>query len=988
MITLVGNQVSGLKSPVRPYVDAATEAVVRDLTFDIKRPIKELGIVGCMFTESYSENRHHIPNIITPSFHSLTFRVKKAKPGAKVSFLVEFSLPKIGMTSKKRVSKRGTDQWQKYPGTARAVGEFHYRGWSKPGKPLEVELGESASGWISRAKEEEIESETSSSRETITIPELKLRYEITTTRLEGQVFTVTLIIRNQSSSNIRSVGGTIYGLSSEASTEGAAFVPIKVGGVEVPARARNTHVRMNGDILVASPVAILDVPRLDPVQGPEFSRLSTPRGLLTELTAIAPADRQKLQDSGELEAIALILASMSEALPHVKYLYAWQFDAIQRIIARRSEGDSTPFILRAPTGKGKTLVFAFASLLTALLSNSEGTKVVLTFPTRALTAQQLNEFVAMLYRLNLKAGKKVRVALYMGRGGTLGSVIPKYITEGDPLPHITRCPECHEKEVVAHKPDDDSVVPKCSKCGTQLDFVALSDSAAEQKPPDILIATVDKLAYEISQSFFSYTLFGAESRVCGSCGTWHLKSFAKYAGEDAVCRKCGATLPVKTSRSSIGLLVFDEVHSLYATTGNLTAHFISLLKRLNVEFGNGDISVIGATATVANESALLQNLVDSKPEVFPSEEGFAKYFVQHDELQYRFVVTEPLDRATRSLVSRGIGAYDGFLRDVKSTASEEMKALVAKLKQSNPDFVSKYEQQFVFVNRKKDGSTLQKTITETFAAPPETAFVSGDDSSRQLALKSKAVIEHRTTVVIATKIYSLGMDFGDLNVLQFFGVPDTIVDLVQIIGRIGRTGLPALVFLHLYPPNPRDNFVYEFFDQIMAKPGVHFEPTPINALNRYAIYQSSLNIILGLILARSDKVPSVRYCDKAYQYYVKEKNAEALMDDVVGVYKRSFASAQEMADIRSIVRERLKFLFSSCQGKNGDIVGMLKDKGLLLTSLRGESRYVEYSPTIQYQVMDSIEVDNEAEDSALIDVSRAEETPPESGEGGSGEVKA
>lgn len=988
MMGLVEGQMSGLKSPVRPFVDSATEEVVRELTFDIRKPLKELGIVGCMFTDSYSENRQHIPNIITPSFHSITFRVKKAKPGAKVSFLVEFSIPKIGMTSKKTVSKRGVDQWQKYPSTARAVGEFHYMGWIKSNKPLEVELGESASGWITRSKEEIVETETSSSRETITTPEVKVRYEITSTRFEGSVFTVSLVLRNQSSSNIRTVGGTIYGLGIVVNTEGATFMPIKVGGVEVPARARNTHAKMKGETLVASPVAILDVPRLDPVPGPEFKKLSTPHGLLSELAALSAGDKRNLQGSGQVESISQILASMSEALPHVKQLYAWQFDAIQRIIVRQLKGESTPFILRAPTGKGKTLVFAFASIMTALFSGSEGTKVILTFPTRALTAQQLNEFIAMLYRLNMKVGKKVRVALYMGRGGTLGSVIPKFVTEGDPLPHITRCPECHAKDIVAHKPEDDLVVPKCSNCGTQLDFVALSDSAAEQRPPDILIATIDKLAYEVSQSFFSYTLFGAESRVCGNCGTWHLKSFAKYAGDDAVCRKCSATLPSKTARSSIALLVFDEVHSLYATTGNLTAHFISLLKKLNAEFGNGDIAVIGATATVANESALLLNLVDTKPEVFPSEEDFGNYFVESDELQYRFVVTEPLDRATRSLVSRGIGAYDEYLRSVKSAASEEIKTLVSRLKESNPSFEAKYEQQFVYVNRKKDGSTLQKTITETFSAPPQTTFVSGDDSSRQLALKSKAVIEHRTTVVIATKIYSLGMDFGDLNVLQFFGVPDTIVDLIQIIGRIGRTGLPALVFLHLYPPNPRDNFVYEFFDQIMAKPGVHFEPTPINALNRYAIYQSSLNIVLGLILARSDKVPSVRYCDKTYQYYVKERNAEALMGDVVDVYKRSFATAQEMADIRGIIRERLKFLFSSCQSKNEDLVRMLRDKGLLLTSLRGESRFVEYSPTIQYQVMDSIEVDNETEDTALIDESRSEETPPESDEDTSGEVKA
>ncbi|MGP8056927.1 MAG: DEAD/DEAH box helicase family protein [Nitrososphaerales archaeon] len=764
-------------------------------------------------------------------------------------------------------------------------------------------------------------------------------------------------------------------MSTEVAVEGAKFVPTKLGEVEVPARCRNTHAVLLGDRLVASPVVIWDAPRVDPALGPDFKTLADRSQLLEALSGLTQSEKAEFASKGLAELVPAILGAMSEALPHIEHLYKWQSDAIQRIVKRHLKGDSSPFVLRAPTGKGKTLVFAFAALLSALRSPSPGTKVVLTFPTRALTAQQLNEFVAMVYRLNAKGIKKVRVGLYMGKGGRLGSVDARFITEGDPLPHISKCPECHQGEIVAHKEGDEMVIPKCARCGTLLDFVILSDTAAEHCPPDVLIATLDKLWYSVTQNIYSHTLFGASSRICKTCGTWHMQSFVKYTKDDATCRMCKAQLPPGSSKSSIGLLVFDEVHSLYATTGNLTAHFISLLKKLNTEYGNEDISIIGATATVANEKTLIQNLVNSDPEIFPSEEDFDNYFVKTDDLQYRFVVTEPLDKSTRTLISRGVESYDRFVREVKSAASSELKALVAEIKTDYPDFVAKYEQEFVYVNRKKDGSTLQKTIYETFDVPPQTTFVSGDDTSRQLALKGKSVIEHRTTVVIITKIYSLGMDFGDLNVLQFFGVPDSVVDLIQIIGRIGRTGVPALVLLHLYPPNPRDNFMYEFFEQIMAKPGVHFEPTPINALNRYAISQSTLNVVTALVMARTNKSPLVRFCNNAYDYYVKQRNAEELLRDLLDIYRRSFATPREMSDIHDILVERLKFLFSICQGKDVEIVELLRSKGLLLSSLRGESSRVEYIPTTRYMVMDSIETDIDTEDRALIIESRDDETP-------------
>jgi ATP-dependent helicase YprA (DUF1998 family) len=958
-LELVRRQVSNLASPTRELVDAATEAVVKRLVFDESQPLDEAGMVACLFPEGYSESRHYIPNIVTPCFHSVTFRVKKNVAGAHLSFLLNFTIPRVSTLFEKVVDSDGSERWQRYGSTLKIIGGERYTGWEKPDEPLKLELGEQRFGIITLQRKEVGSSMPSAStKEVIVTPEIRLSYEITASKMQDSLYNVTVVVRNKSRRKIRSVLGTIYSVSMEIVAEGAQFVPIKVGEVEVPARSINTHCFLQGNKLFCTPLIILDLPRIEPSLGPELRQLTSQDLLLQEMALLSTEEKQELLKRGWIDLLSKIFESIAEALPHIKHLYRWQFDAIQIIISRLLKEDTKPLILRAPTGKGKTLVFAFAAILTALHASEEGTKVILTFPTRALTTQQFNEFIAITFRLNAKNQKRIRIALYMGKGGTIGSLDARSISEGEPIPHITQCPACNGDNIVAHKPSEDTVIPQCASCGVKLGFVTLSDRSAEECPPDIVIATIDKLAYAVSQNVYSHTLFGAESRRCQACGIWHSLSFKKYLDTAAVCRRCGSSLSSNTTKSAIKLIVFDEVHTLYGTTGNLTAHFISLFKRLNKKYGNGGISIIGATATVANENILIQHLTDNVPDVFPPEERFDQYFNESGELQYRFVVAEPLNTTTRTLILRGIKAYDQFIRVVKRTF---------------PDVATKYEQQFVFVTRKRDGSTLLKTITEAFTSPPETAFVSGDDSSRQIAVKTKGVKEHRYMVVIATKIYSLGMDFGDLNVLHFFGVPDTIVDLIQIIGRTGRQGFPALIFLHLYPPNPRDNFVYEFFSEIVRKPGLHFEPTPINSLNRYAVIQSSFNIISAINLADCNKLPQIRYCDAAYNFYVTQRNAERLLREALEVYHRSFASPEEMSDIQQILIDRLRSLLLECKGRDVTVVDLLNSRRLMLTSLRGEARSVNYAPVTHYPVIDYIEADSESEDSLLIEEARAPE---------------
>ena len=118
---------------------------------------------------------------------------------------------------------------------------------------------------------------------------------------------------------------------------------------------------------------------------------------------------------------------------------------------------------------------------------------------------------------------------------------------------------------------------------------------------------------------------------CKECGS-HKGLCWKDQKDDIVkCQVCGNENDREKciSRSTPCFVVFDEVHTLSGTSGNLLSHFLSLLQAVSRNYGNKEkFWYLGASATIANQTELLHNLTgypEDSMEVFPEKNDFEKF---------------------------------------------------------------------------------------------------------------------------------------------------------------------------------------------------------------------------------------------------------------------------------------------------------------------------------------------------------------------------
>ncbi|XP_033754691.1 probable ATP-dependent DNA helicase RecS [Pecten maximus] len=69
------------------------------------------------------------------------------------------------------------------------------------------------------------------------------------------------------------------------------------------------------------------------------------------------------------------------------------------------------------------------------------------------------------------------------------------------------------------------------------------------------------------------------------------------------------------------------------------------------------------------------------------------------------------------------------------------------------------------------------------------------EASKQYILESLKNKDSRLKVVVATSALGMGVDFVDINNVILYGIPKSLVDLVQEIGRVGRDGKASIAVL-------------------------------------------------------------------------------------------------------------------------------------------------------------------------------------------------
>jgi superfamily II DNA/RNA helicase len=730
--------------------------------------------------------------------------------------------------------------------------------------------------------------------------------------------------------------------------------------------------KIDENTIFSSPIIAYDYPKTEPIPMEKTLDAMTADedSLLGSMNLLSQQEKDALKTTGKSKQVFQTFRALLYSNPKLKSLYKFQFDAIQVFIKKVLSNDPQPLIVLAPTGSGKSLVFYVCAVLMKLLRDDlNGTIAFITFPTRALNSQQFSEMVEFFYHLN-KLGSKATLGLYMGGkqwdDSTWASVVslkPQEVEEGQELPNINRCPACKHDKIVAKKADKDRILPVCEKCGQALDYVYLSNKETEAFCPNVIVGTPDKIVNSLSTNVYAHTLFGAPSKKCPKCQRY-TALVKKDQNYPVINCKCGTPMgPETITKSTPCFVVFDEVHTLVGTQGNLFGQFLSLMRVLNQFYGGPEkYWYLGATATIVNRDELICNLTGyaNRPEqTFPLPENSQKYFVKNDNrVRHRYLLLEPLDKKTRWSISWITASLHSFL----NKALDEDRAIIQSLNQKYKNVNLSYKTQTVYVTRKDEGRDLEKYLPDMASAyklgNPYVTFGYGDLSTHQLTMLNKLVRDNKIDILLVTQIYGQGVDFPGLNILHFFGTPKTFIELAQVVGRTGRDELPSLVLLHLLPNIPRDIWVYQNFRTAIKEmdQGILFEPTPINVHNRYAINLSLPNVFNVLVMARSIKDHQMRYAEYVNRYFNKN-SAELikLLEQIEQVYVRNDTIASgEKQKIRQLILRTVRDLIMDFRDSHTDTSDHLLRKQILIPTLRERKKQVRYYERMRFPVVEQL----------------------------------
>jgi hypothetical protein len=635
--------------------------------------------------------------------------------------------------------------------------------------------------------------------------------------------------------------------------------------------------------LICTTFGVYDFIRMKPEPGPMLADLyqnsidgflAQAKGLEEETIA---AIRGNPRWSAMLPSVMRAVASSFA----VEQLYLYQWEAIQRRLNMLCGASPCKVsVINAPTGAGKTLVFFVNAALHYLFT---GERAVMVFPTRILNEDMFKRLTRFVYNLRQELPDK-----HITGGIFIGTSDPSYQAivnpaVGEPMVQYEdkdgSCPRCREQGragKVRCQEKGGRRIGMCEECGHEIDYMFTPRRVKIPYPkwernvaevcahlPSLLIATPDKLFYEatVAAPQGVLPLFGAPVLPC-ECGVYYSLLYSDTAKVDIFeCGLCGCTLDrteVEPIQSPLAYFVFDEVHSLYGVTATLISYFFNLLRQMTQEMGcptEGTFET--GTATIANERRLVETLTRQPDiETFPAKRDFLRYFrVQPRQVRYRTLMFMPVGTPTVRSLSNAIKyIYEGL---------HGSGQLQRRLSTDAYDFLLAY------IPRKKDGHVVTNDVRRHmwrqsyFPQRATVRFLSGDSRASTIARILNDILDRDVNLLTANMVVSLGLDIPRLNNMLMMGVPQSMTEMAQTAGRTGRANAPGHVAVHMLPTNPRNEFVFRNFHQVMGDVEGYYDEKPVRPVNPYAADLMLKNAVAGLLSARIAQDYRNAYCDRA-----------------------------------------------------------------------------------------------------------------------------
>jgi hypothetical protein len=449
---------------------------------------------------------------------------------------------------------------------------------------------------------------------------------------------------------------------------------------------------------------------------------------------------------------------------------------------------------------------------------------------------------------------------------------------------VMRCPHCGSEKVrTLIDRDTNELRHRCGALGEPLPEGAcgqeiplyIVDSDIYSRLPTLVVGTLDKIA-NITFRPASRTLFGAVSNVCTVHGfvannTCHKQGFGTCT------RRNLKALPKTAVDLGIPLIFQDELHLLREELGTFDGHYEALIDAIHQERDAIRPRVLAATATIEGAEQQIRHLYWRSLSQFPErgpDRGRSFYANAHSKYVTRGFVglrptaANPLDTAMALL--QAIRTELEILRSNPTTLKAEY-GLAALTDAEFLKIVDDHDLCCTYVNSKNDGSDIRRSINEQVKAGlreefgeeaasrmlPEAVTLSGDDDIetvkavlKQMETPQKDLATddpNRLSDVVATSMISHGVDIDRLNLMLFFGWPNTTAEYIQASSRAGRT-VPGLVFVLFRPQRARERAIFDYFAKAHEYLDQMVEAVPIDRFAHNALYRTAFGLMLGRLL--------------------------------------------------------------------------------------------------------------------------------------------
>ena len=491
-----------------------------------------------------------------------------------------------------------------------------------------------------------------------------------------------------------------------------------------------------------------------------------------------------------------------------------------------------------PTGGGKTE--AYLGLIAFLIvwrrlhypDSGGGTAAFMRYTLRLLTRQQFERAARMVCALELERRRDparlgeapIDIGIWVGgesspNGFRQAREVVEEIRGGRPEARyellLERCPWCgtpFDATRGYHAEEEDfrfhCVDPGCDFAEDELPLPCnVVDEALYRYPPSLLIGTIDK--------------------------------FARIAWEE----RSGAFFGAGTASRPPELVIQDELHLITGPLGSVAGLYEAGLDTLLVRRGVRP-KYVASTATIRMASEQVRRLYARDLAVFPppglshDDSHFARTERERPGRLYVGFLAPMLDQQhcfaplAASLLTgpravfeedadrdelldawwtqvvyhgslKGVGnSHNAFVTDVRSFGQR----LVRELEEAR-EAVSDGDSE----RPKGESSDIERRFLDTRIAQLTSRRSAEENAETFLHLANPREEEDCLDAVLATNMVSVGLDVERLALMIVNGQPLTTAEYIQATSRVGRAGVPGLVFANYYRHQARSLSHYESF---------------------------------------------------------------------------------------------------------------------------------------------------------------------------------